>query len=157
LIEKRNGGYIYTSSRANNLSDELIKKSTYWQEDFYIDQDALYWYKKLLTLAREKNIEVVIFNMPLVEDIFSKREQNGSNKRYEQLMEKLHKEYDNVIIVKPILEGYKRSYFVDVDHLNESGSAIFCEVLAEKIINWHNKENVNKLENLKKNQLYQHP
>lgn len=133
LIENQGGGYPYSLGKKSNINDERIKESYTWKEDFYVDIDAMNWFEKLFNLAEENQIKVIIFNMPLVAPVFEKREKNGSNLRYKELLLTLEEKYKNITLLRPILESYETTYFSDPSHLNTEGNERFKTILFDKI------------------------
>jgi hypothetical protein len=131
LMIDGNGRVIFGPTKSPTL--EQLQESDIYKADFYLNEDALYWFKRFFSLAKDNNIKILIFGIPLPEEVFLKREERGINKRYEQAMLDLITDYENVALIKPISEGYHRKYFYDANHLNDEGNNISSIELGKKI------------------------
>lgn len=127
-----NGRTMFWKNR--KITPEEIINSCEYKEEFHVDENALFWYKKFLSLAKENNIKIVIFNTPSLYEIFKKWESGGMNKEYRMAMYELKNSYDNINLIEPLCESYDRKYFFNVSHLNDAGHDLFSSELAKRII-----------------------
>ncbi|MFH1768938.1 MAG: DUF1574 family protein [Candidatus Omnitrophota bacterium] len=135
LIEERWGGYPYSLGRKAIPEGQSIDGFDY-QQDFYVDPNALCWYEKFLELAGENQIKVVIFNLPIIEEFYDKHEKDGSNKKYKETIVNIADKYNHTVVLAPVLEPLQRKYFSDPGHLSELGLKEFDEVLARRILDF---------------------
>lgn len=132
----------------NNTHFLDINKSKISSNDFsaeltQINNRSLNYFKKILTLANEKNINIILIKYPMsiVYDLKLK-EHNISRREY---YKKLYKEIDKITTNYRILDYYNLyfnniNYFGDEDHLNYIGSTLLTKKIAEdvKTINQNN-------------------
>lgn len=130
LMIDGNGRVIFGPTENPALGQ--VQDADIYKADFYLNEDMLYWFKRFFSLARDNGIKILIFEIPLPEEVFLKREERGINRRYEQAMLDLITGYDNIDLIKPISEGYSRKYFYDANHLNDEGSDMFSIELGKK-------------------------
>jgi len=131
LMIDENGRVIFGLTEIPTL--EEVQGSDIYKADFYLNEDILFWFKKFFSLARENDIKILIFGTPMSEEVSLKREERGINRRYEEAMLDLIAGYDNIVLIKPISEGYNRKYFYDANHLNDEGNDIFSVELGKRI------------------------
>jgi len=128
----RNGGVNFGTGEPP--SEEQVKSVAYYQMKFEVDKDTLYWYKKFFSLAEDQEIKVIIFNAPLMDVIYDKRQGDGTNQQYEKMIRIWQSEFKNISVMEPLLEPYDRKYFKDAQHLNGRGFQVFNHWLGEKFI-----------------------
>jgi hypothetical protein len=145
-IKNKNGGVIYDrtnikKNKENNgvsfhvmpVTLEEVLKSDLYKQLIIINKESVEWLNKFFSLAEKNKIKVFILNAPLVEDIYNKRQLDGSNANYISQMDKFKDDFDNITFIKPLLEPYPLELFSDSQHLNRNGVARFTIESAEKI------------------------
>ncbi len=84
-------------------------------------------------MAKKNGIQVIIFNAPLMDVIYEKRQRNGVNKKYEEIVKGWQKKFKNISIMQPLFISYERQYFKDAQHLNGRGFEIFSRQLVDQL------------------------
>lgn len=91
------------------------------------------YYRKILDLCVENDIEVYSLNMPLIETTFE--ESKKISVPFSAYFEKLQKDYPNAqypnVHIETTFVPYGEQYFDDADHLNEEGAKVYTRWLVE--------------------------
>lgn len=119
VAESNNGGGLMMVPDENKKGDPL--GNLLLNPGNKIDDDAVFWFKRFLSLANKNNIEVVVFNLPLKENLDRINEKNDFKKKYNLLLSNIANEFDNVKLLQPLIVDFPSEYFFDSNHLNESG------------------------------------
>jgi len=116
--------------------DQVMKKP----EDFFPfnqstreSKDNIDAFRNFLALAKKKNIRIIFFNAPVHPLVFKKRQTDGFNKKYLEILGNLEEEFENFEVIKPYFSVFKEKYFVDFSHLNTEGFSIFSEILRDNL------------------------
>jgi hypothetical protein len=115
------------------VKSEQIRGWFNYRMGFQADEEIINWYQRFFSLAKEHGIEVVIFNTPLIDDVFQKRENEGFHRKYQHVLTAMVKGYDNVTILQPVYESFDKRYFFDPAHLNDQGNDLFSIMLGHRL------------------------
>lgn len=118
-IDQKNGGVILGNT--GHVTQKSIKRSLIYAQSTTMNENSVLWLEKFFQLAQENNIQVIMFNMPLLSSIYDQRMDNGFNKKYLNLLNELLKKYKNVTFIGPKIRTYDQKYFDDFSHLNTKG------------------------------------
>lgn len=131
LTVGRNGGVNFGIGEPP--SDNAIKSTANHPAPFMPDAEALFWYEKFFHLAQKKDIRVIIFNAPVIEEVCAAWRDNGDNERYRGLMNDLAQKFPVINTVDPLWRPYNRTLFRDIVHLNGPGYDQFSRGLANQL------------------------
>lgn len=130
-ITKSNGGALIGRNIPSTSKD--VMNSEYYVNYFDPEKDSILWYQNFFALAQKNNVKIIVLNAPLPAALYHKREASGENKKYIKLMEKFKSEFNNIILLNPLIEGYELNYFSDTHHLNKNGFKKFSKESRERL------------------------
>jgi hypothetical protein len=151
LLNRKDKDFIRTeqsydsmlNSHGFRISDKLkgvdTKNQEFYLHDFYInpvDLDAL---DEMIKSMQEKEIKVIVFEMPVRPAYFPLLIEGGSTMydiRFIEPIEKLLERNDlSLIRTQPLIESkLGDEYWMNENHLNYAGSQIFTNILADQIL-----------------------
>ena len=103
-----------------------------YNKEFSVEEDAIYWYKKFLSLAKANNIKIYLYHAPMIEQVIEKRKASGFYVKYKQVVSDILKEFDNVLLLDSVYKAYPLEYFMDPMHLNEKGGILFSAEIGNR-------------------------
>ncbi len=118
------------------ITSDYISETKYYDYQFSVDAESVEWYQKFFELAKTSNIQVLILNVPVVSTLYQKREENTSHKIYRDTVSRWLEDYDNLIVLEPLLEAYEIEYFSDWHHLNREGMDRFTSEIARRLLDF---------------------
>lgn len=106
--------------------NEYVPSGEIVNEKFYVNPLFDYYYRKILEVCRENQIDVHLIKLPFPENIsFTEEYVEGFNRYYEELQ----KEYPDIRVDR--FSAYPKLYFADSDHMNTRGALSFSAELKE--------------------------
>ncbi|MBD3170060.1 MAG: DUF1574 domain-containing protein [candidate division Zixibacteria bacterium] len=90
-----------------------------------ISDKAVLFMDYFLSIARDNDIPVVLYNMPIPESVYRIRSEDGFYSKYFQVIDEMAAKYPNTLTVYREIEYYPDNYFIDGSHLNEKGAVKF--------------------------------
>ncbi len=132
-VSKVEDGYFYSTPFSVVKEEQAIKKvHAYFREKNDFDKNLLSYFEKILILCHERKVKVVILTLPVTDHFLKYAEKYVSKADlYEKVL--LNPRFSPYIFKHiDCLELYAKdhSLFIDVDHLNEKGAALFSQRMA---------------------------
>lgn len=128
-------GFILSPESERSMDEGDIKNLKQYGLDhkFTFSARNLKYFDLFVKLAHEKGIEIVFYEGPIPEVIYSIRESTGYNNSYRSLISEMKRKYDFVIFDgsdNPVFsnEKYTRNF-----HLNKTGAEAFTALFRDKI------------------------
>ena len=105
----------------------------YDMSEFIILDTLDEYYRKIIDLCVEYDIEVYSLNTPLIETTFeeSKKISEPFSAYFEKLKADYPQEQYPKVHIETTFESYEEKYFDDADHLNEDGARVYTQYLFE--------------------------
>ncbi|SDE68209.1 DUF1574 family protein [Desulfuromonas thiophila] len=101
-------------------------ESTYLEQvPFVPAQQAIAFFEQFLELARQHQIQVCCFNMPIPRPIHEKRQQQGFYRRYFAILEDFRSRFPETFFYSDLIPAYDCDEFSDGSHLNKAGADHF--------------------------------
>jgi hypothetical protein len=101
---------------------------------FYVDRTNAAGLEWLMQLADERKIPVFWLLTPLSANLQARRDQSGSEAKYEQFVRSFQVRYPRVLTVLDARRGaYPGSFFTDQTHLNSQGAIALSRAVASAI------------------------
>jgi hypothetical protein len=125
----------FPSLKKKQKEDVQARIEYHFKDQEIIDQDILYYFKKILDLCIENRINIILIKYPLSRNyLLNATDYVNRNKFYGFLQGILADfpflnydiwDYQEIFIDSP-------AYFMDSDHLNRKGAIAFSELLSKK-------------------------
>jgi hypothetical protein len=101
---------------------------------FFVDRTNAAGLEWIMQLAEEEGISIFWLLPPLSRDLQARRDQSGSEAKYEQLVRSYQERYPRVLTVLDARRGdYAASLFADQTHLNGAGAVFLSRAVANAI------------------------
>ena len=119
------------------IQTEIIKRAERkFKGKTYLDSDLTTYFIKVLKLLEENDISVVLVWHPTTQYFYSQASQYLPGNNHLNIVEKLLTNYD---FSYPILDYHdifwgKNNLFVNGDHLNSNGAAVFTQILKSDLL-----------------------
>ena len=105
----------------------------YDMTEFVLLETLDQYYRKIIDLCVENDIEVYSLNMPLIETTFE--ESKKISEPFSAYFEMLQNDYPSAkfpnVHIETSFVAYDEKYFDDADHLNEDGARVYTRWLFE--------------------------
>lgn len=118
-------GYLVSPNAARELSEDWLS-DTHRQISTRVSftaRDSKYLYR-ILDLARERDIRVVLLSMVVPKELAVRFRENGFLADYKQFRTTVRLDYPEVVWEEPAITGLDRKLFGDHSHLNARGSRL---------------------------------
>ena len=140
-------GYIpqYSNFDEFKNKEELGTKqaSFHFYKNNYFDDDLVFYFKKIIDLAAEKNINVILIKFPITKQYYLAAQEFIPIDSYYLNLGKILEGIRNIQII-----DYQKiyfdndNYFEDTDHLNYKGAVLFSQLLRKDLLNLDKNSNL---------------
>ncbi len=151
MVKGHKRTYRDFSQISNKEQEAIVKANSHFKNTKLIDERLVFYLKRILDLAKENNIKVLVIKFPITEEYYK------ASLRYIQDIEKFNDITEGIVNDRKdvILVDYQRLYwgnyslFHNSDHLNAKGAEEFTQVIKKDIENILKEKNNNLLKRKK--------
>lgn len=128
----------------------VVDYATSWSMNSYrvykqeFDKESISYFKQLLKLCKENNVDLVVINSPHpAYDVVSCYDTyEAQDMEVRRICESYGVEYYNFSMAKPELFDIQEDYFYDFEHLNYNGAQAFSNAVCDLLEKRENKESL---------------
>jgi len=132
LFNQKTGGLLYSKDVSWRYNKNTYLETT----EFNISDQEINFVEKFLKIAKNNNIKIYLFNMPIPETIYKKREEKLFYEKYFSVMDALKEKYPETLFIYKKIIAYRGSFFIDGSHLNSPGAHYFQNHDYGEIMAW---------------------
>ncbi len=112
---------------------EMLERSRYQPGRWYPHKLNHVYVRRLLDLARARDIAVFWVFPPVQPEVQARREAHGYNAGFDAYLDRLMSLYPNLAVLDARGSRYPASTLVDLTHLSRTGAVAFSEALATRL------------------------
>ena len=122
-------------TRTNNINKICNRQASIYLKNYdYFDSILIHYFKNILTICENNNIQVVLLKMPLSKEYVRVCRQYVPIEDYYSNINSITNEFNNIITLDyQDVYWNHNEYFRNPDHMNSTGAEIFSQLLSNDL------------------------